>query len=437
MSVTLCLAAFSLLLALASARMFRHLSHILVAYYLLWAGIFLVAAWNPLRLQPVSSNAGWILAVGLAAAFAGAALVSVSRGKQTAAQRSVIFPASRPRWIVGLTLASVGLMVAVIAFRDAVSAAAGDIAFSTLSPTEVRYLSVYGSAVHAGIGTVLFSLAPFVAAGGVIVGRRQRLGYVFTLFALVMSAQSLSRNQVFYTALAALLCWVYYRPGGDASGRKGRRRLLQAGAAIVVLAGLLGYFQYTGSLLNKSAPTQLLVGTTIPEPLVEPTLYITGSPEALSVAIEDDLQPTYGEQGRSVWIVPRLVSLVDPNASVPDTVAAPVPIPYSFNTYTWVGDLWFDFGWAGIVVGGLFLGAVTVIIDRRARRIGSPLSSWFAAAWGTTLLASVIAFEVFWLQTVVWLFAGLLIFGSWPTRSYGRGRDHLRTPPPPLPRPPG
>jgi oligosaccharide repeat unit polymerase len=252
-----------------------------------------------------------------------------------------------------------------------------------------------------------------------------------------MSAQSLSRNQVFYTALAALLCWVYYRPGGDASGRKGRRRLLQAGAAIVVLAGLLGYFQYTGSLLNKSAPTQLLVGTTIPEPLVEPTLYITGSPEALSVAIEDDLQPTYGEQGRSVWIVPRLVSLVDPNASVPDTVAAPVPIPYSFNTYTWVGDLWFDFGWAGIVVGGLFLGAVTVIIDRRARRIGSPLSSWFAAAWGTTLLASVIAFEVFWLQTVVWLFAGLLIFGSWPTRSYGRGRDHLRTPPPPLPRPPG
>ena len=412
-------ALIPLVLALLYARLVGSLVHTVVGYLLLWCAILLVAGWDPLNLLPLNGQAALMISVGLLAFFAGSVAFTLSRRPSSGASLTMPPGLHLARWLIYLALGTGGLLVAVVDFRDAVDLAGGGVAFSALSATEVRYLSDYGAAAHLGIGGVLFDLAPLVAAGGVILGKHRYYGYAFLLPAIVISAQNLSRTSVFYTVLAALVCWLYYQPGR--LGLTHRPRLQHRRLPVVVLlvltaGGLFTYFQVTANELNKSATASEVAATSLPGPLIEPTLYLTGSPEALSTALDAGVNPAQGEAGRSIWLIPRALSMIDPAIRVPNTVAAFVDLPHPYNTYTWVGDLWFDFGWVGIVVGGLLLGTVSSFVDAKVRRVRSPLWCWWAAAWTSILLASVIAFEVFWLQTLIWLVAGLLIFGSWPHR---------------------
>jgi len=407
----------------ALAALFAHTSsrrfNIVTGYFLLWGGIFLVIAWNPLLLRPVTGAAALVLAVGMLAAFGGAVLGSRWIRSQPTPFEAVglVQPRRSFRWAVGLAVASAGVGVAVLSFRNAVDAAAGGIGFDQLTAQQVRYYSVYGAASHAGVGTTLYSLAPLVAAGGIVLGRHRRLGYLFVAFAIFMAVQNPARTLVFYTALVALLSWLYYKPSSTAPPKAGARHWHRIGVVGVTLICLAGYFEHVGNLLNKSNPAQIRSGTVIPAALFSPTIYLTGSPEALSTALDDNVDPTQGEHGRTVWIAQRIFLLVDRGATAPSNIAQAVPIPYPYNTYTWAGDLWFDFGWLGVVLGGLFLGFVSAVVDERARQRQSALWSWWAAAWGVVLLSSIITFEVFWLQTVIWLLAGPLVFGvSKPAR---------------------
>jgi hypothetical protein len=310
-----------------------------------------------------------------------------------------------------LTVASVGLGVGVVAFRNSIDAAAGGIGFGQLTAEQVRYFEGYPAALHPGIGTALYTLAPLVAAGGVILGCHRRFGYLFTAYAIVLAAQNPGRTLAFDTVLSALLCWIYYKQFRTAT-RSGVRHAWRTVVVVVVTLVCLGsYFQHEAHLLNKSLPGQILPGTKVPAALISITIYLTGSPEALSTALDENVNPTEGEHGRTVWIVPRILGLFDRGVTAPNTVAQAVPIPYEYNVYTWAGDLWFDFGWLGVVLAGLLLGFVTIVVDDRARRRRSGLWSWLGAAWGVTLLSGIICFEVFWMSLALWVVAGLLVFG--------------------------
>ena len=179
-------------------------------------------------------------------------------------------------------------------------------------------------------------------------------------------------------------------------------------------------FQYEQVVLKKTY-SQRIANAEVPSSLVSPITYVTGSPVALSVAMAEQFNPTFGEHGRTVWLLPRILSLVDSSVKAPGTATQFVLTPLLFNTYTASGDLWFDFGWPGVVLGNLLLGVVTVILERRARWRSSSTWVFYASAWAVILFASIIAFEVFWLQTVVWAVAGFVMFEVPRVRHVGSG----------------
>lgn len=414
MLLVLSLAIEAAVFAVVSTRIrFGHFN-ILTSFYVLWTGIFLVIAWNPLMLVPVGGAAALIMAVGMLAVLGGAVLATQWIKSDLATHQAVGLVESPRifRWTVGLIVASVGLAVGVLAFRNSIVAAAGSTSFGQLTAEQVRYYQDFSAASHPGLGTALFALAPLVAAGGIVLGRHRKFGYLFTVYAIVMSAQNPGRTLVIDCAVTSVLCWLYYKPVRASSRSEVQhrwRRFILVAAALVCL---VGYFQYEGDLLKKSNPEQIIGGTKVPLPFFSVIIYLTGEPEALSAALTENVDPTMGEHGRTVWIVPRLLSFVDSGINAPNTVAQPVLIPYSYNVYSWTGDLWFDFGWPGVVLGGLFLGLVTIVIDDfRARRSRSALWTWWGAAWGTLLLSSFIAFEFFWLNSLIYIVGGLLVFG--------------------------
>lgn len=385
----------------------------MTGFFLMWVGIFLVIAWNPLILTPMTWSAALIFGVGLTAVLGGSLWAARWIRSRSATYRAIgiVEPPRVLRWTVGLAVASAGLAIALLTFRDSIVAASGSASFGQLTAEQVRYYQVYGATLHAGIGTTLFALAPLIAAGGVVLGHQRRLGYVFTAYAIFMSLQTPSRTEVFFTVMASLLCWLYYKP--VRTSERGTDQHLWRRIAVISFAiiCLIGYFQYEGDLLHKSSPAQLLAGTKVPQALFSPVIYLTGEPEALSAAITENVNPTDGEHGRTIWIVPRVLSLLDRQISAPSIVAQPVAIPYPYNTYSWTGDLWLDFGWPGVVLGGLFIGFGTVLIDERAYRQRSALWSWWGAAWGTIVFSSFIGFEFFWLNSLIFTVAGLLVFG--------------------------
>ena len=413
------LLAFSLAIeaaafAVASTRIGLRHFNVLTSFFVLWTGIYLVIAWNPLMLVPVAGAAALIMAVGMLAVLGGAVLATQWITSHPATHQAVGLAESPRilRWTVGLIVASVGLAVGVLAFRNSIVAASGSTSFGQLTAEQVRYYQNYSAAIHAGVGSVLYGVAPLVAAGGIVLGRHRRFGYLFTAYAIFMAAQNPGRTLVINCAVASVLCWLYYKPvrtGTRAEVQHRWRRVILVATALVCL---VGYFQHEGDLLKKSTPEQIIPGTKVPPTFFSVIIYLTGEPEALSAALAENVNPTVGEHGKTVWIVPRLLSLVDSSIKAPDVVAQPVLIPYLYNVYSWSGDLWFDFGWPGVVIGGLFLGLATILIDDyRARRSRSALWTWWGAAWGSLLLLCFISFGFFGLNSLIYIVGGLLVFG--------------------------
>jgi hypothetical protein len=179
---------------------------------------------------------------------------------------------------------------------------------------------------------------------------------------------------------------------------------------MVVGIAAIAYFEYQGSLQGK---TDIIASALPAEPLprwtVAAVLYLSGGPAALAVAQEAQLDPT-APGDASIWLVPRILAVVEEDVDVPDTAGLFVPIPVEFNLYTWIGDVWFDFGWLGVGVMGVLLGALASAAYIRAYRHGSLTAIWVAAVIGTTFLWSVIVLRLFWLETALWLAVGGLVF---------------------------
>jgi hypothetical protein len=383
----------------------------LVIYFLLWAGIFAVNALDPLHLVAIDAKATAVIGVGLGAVFAGGAVAQVAELStlRTAAGRS---PVSVTRLL--LLIGALGLIVAsgFLSVRSAVEAAAGR-PFEDLSPQEIRSLTVEGEARHVGLGNVAFLMAPILAASGLVLARLHRAGLIVLLLGL--SASTLLPGRLLALTSVGLILMFYYYSRHLFLGPQPRQLISRevafaVGAAIAIAAAAF-YFSYQGERLGKSNYLVQQVGPTpLPAQVVPLAVYLTASPATLSSAFENLLDPVGDERYRTAWLVKRIQAVANPDTKVPNTVAGFVPIPFPFNTYTWMGDIYFDFGWLGLLIAGVLTGAVVTRVDLWARRAASLSSAWVAATVVVMFLSGIVEFRFLWLEAWLWPIAGGLLF---------------------------
>jgi oligosaccharide repeat unit polymerase len=296
--------------------------------------------------------------------------------------------------------------------RSAVEAAAGR-PFEDLSPQEVRSLTVEGEARHVGLGNVAFLMAPILAAAGLVLARLHRAGLIILFLGL--AASTLLPGRLLALTSVGLIVMFYYYSRHLLLGPRPRQLISRevafaVGAVVAIAAGGL-YFSYQGERLGKSNYLVEQVGPTpLPSQLVPLAVYLTASPATLSSAFENLLDPIGDERYRTAWLVKRLQAVANPDTKVPNTVAGFVPIPFSFNTYTWMGDIYFDFGWVGLLIVGVLTGVIVTRVDLWARRAASLSSAWVAATVVVMFLSGIVEFRFLWLEAWLWPIAGGMLF---------------------------
>lgn len=418
----------SVVLGVSAAALLEAIAHPIVLYFAAWSAIFLVEAWNPLGMPPVVGKARLILAVGQVAVFLGALLFRAGSRRSTSqrddalgraamaddaasGETSNTAPSTMRLWL-SIALLGLVVVVGVRSFESSVERSAG-LPISALSPSQVRSLSGSGPVAHAGLSVIGLTLAALLAACGVIVAERRPLvGWPLAAAAVFATTVSPQRTNTLTALGLVLTLWLYRR----AQRQSGRRRR-PSYRVIVGIVGLLivatVFFNTVGERLGKSAIiTNQVHSSTVPKSLIPLTTYLTASPSALSTTLVDGIDPTASNGLRSIWLVPRVVSIFDPTVHTPDTVSAFTNIPFPFNTYTWQGDLYFDFGLVGVTIGGVLIGLLACSAYALAFRRRSVYTAWFAAIVTILTLLSTIEFAFLWLEMALWAIVGLAVFGT-------------------------
>lgn len=331
-----------------------------------------------------------------------------------------ITPTTRRHVILAVLVVSSLTVAGAFGLREVVSESAGEV-FGSLTRREVRYYTSVEGISSAGLPALLL-LAPVGAglAGVLAVGRPRWLLGVGVFAAL--AATTPSRTLVLETAIGGLLMYLYARGWGSplnarrearrrSAGRVApvRRRWLTVVIAALVTASLFVYFTGEGRALGKaSAP--LGNDSFVPQIVQTPLIYLGGNVIALSTAIDNGLMPVERGTGRTAWIFMRAASSLGMGGTPPETVADYVETPASFNTYSWIGDAYFDGGILLVAVWGGVFGCLGYWSHHRARRSTSLADCWFAAIIHLQLIASFNALKLLWLPSVVALFVGGVTF---------------------------
>lgn len=401
-----------------------------VAFFGCWAAIFAIRVVLPLGQFAMNGKAALILASGLTAILIGLLVAAPSVESETllgstsraGARIDRCFDTRRLLTAAGILLGAVA--VGQISYRGVIRARSGS-EFEYLTRQEVLYFQTHVDSSAPLL--LLMSLAPVLAALGIILGRYHRWGYIFTVAALASSVQSPSRTATISSTGIALLMylWVRGRNRDGSAPSHGYNRLRKFVLLCATSSLAIAYFNIEGSALKKQSSTS----ADLPEYLhflATPLIYFTGSPSALSVAVQlRGAVPPSADPLRSIWLLPRILSELLSEVPVPNTVAGFVGIPGRFNTYTMFGDLYFDFGLVGTVLGSLLLGLLTGFWHRRSVRDPRPLNAWISAVLIVILFGGVAGFRLFWLDTATWLAAGALVFRWSEPRVGGGGRGRL------------
>lgn len=394
------LLAFAALLTAVSRRATRSWLHPLPAYFALWSLIALLLVLNPVHLVPVTHAVVVLILEGLGALFIGGWLAGLETLQPD--QAHSLAGISSRRVVPVTAIALLVLIAGTYLVRGSIAAVAGQ-PYSNLTPTQIRALTVNSGASNAGLASIAYLTAPIVAALGILITKRTALGWLVVAAAIGVTGLTPDRTFTVTTAVIAFMFWLYSRTDQPARPRRVRMLVVAALFAIACVA----YFLYEGGQLKQnSLITTQVPNAAIPAVLVPSVVYITAGPPSLSAALSEHLDPAFGAPWHSLWLLPRVAHLVDTSVVVPSTHASFVPIPFDFNTYTWIGDLYFDFGTLGVIIAGLVTGFVVSRVYRWAASHGTYEARFAAAVLATLLVFSVINYRFFWLECGVWLLGG-------------------------------
>jgi hypothetical protein len=375
--------------------------HPLTVTVLLWLSISLLFAAHPADLVPPATRVVVAILLALGALAAGPLLLGRSpRPGSVPARAEEPRPTVALRLHVGrLVLVTLVVLAAVgwgvLQYRSAVSAALGR-PFGQVDAKLIRWAELYGDLTLSGKAGVALALAPLLAGLGVIGGLCHRWWWYLLLpAALAATMQSPSRTATLTVVVTSVFFFVLL---SRTPGLPRRRRRVAPSrwrtVAVFSLAGGLGlaYFGFTGQQLDKADLTPgLRVAGWLPDVLVQPMLYQLGSVSAFSATLAEPSggNGPYGAFGRSIYGVVKALQMAGVHLPTPEPYASYVEIPVPFNTYTAVGDAYFDMGLAGVLVlflvTGLVLHALTIW-----PRPGHPGSTWALSLLTAVLVATPI-----------------------------------------------
>jgi len=407
MSSTLLLVCLVLMTGLLAAARERSPALIWALY---WTVIIAMHLLLPLGLVPLTDRAALIVGTGVVA-FAVGGLLSRRRPPRTS--REIASPpgssaAARFRFPCAAILSCVLLFYGLLAFRTQISNLA-QADFGSLDVVQVRRIQSGIAPGTSGIGQLFISLAPLVACLGIYgVMRVHRMWFVLVPYALYVTTRSPGRTLTIGVVAASVAFFIYLRQPRQSAA--GRARL--AAVISVAGAGAVLYFQVVGNKLGKtSLISSGLPKSWIPDALVTPLVYQLGGLSALSVADLYSLNPTEGQRGRSAYVFYRALSTIVPAVHAPTTVAQFVPVPVPFNVFTGFGDVFYDYGFVGLVVVFALLGWLTSASHRRAKS-GSLISAWCAAVLWSIIVTASISLRLFYIDTVFLAAVGSLFFAA-------------------------
>jgi hypothetical protein len=304
-------------------------------------------------------------------------------------------------WVSAVALLAV-VAWGVFGFREAIASAAGA-PFEQLTAQEIRWAQLYGGVDLGGAAGIAMALAPILGALAILGAFMHRKWWLLLLVAaLVLVTQSPSRTSTLSLTVSAATFALLVGRIRNVRWRPGRLGVL----AVFFAASAFLYFMYVGGQLDKNdlAPG-LVPAPWVVSGLEQPLVYGLGGLSAFSVAAESpSLGNPYGQPGRSVYILVRILSSVGIETPTPDPFASYVDIPIPFNVYTAFGDAYFDGGLAGVVIVFLATGVAVSYAWRRAAA-GSVAAAWVASILVTVLVSTPLSLRVgnvdVWLQAVV------------------------------------
>lgn len=300
---------------------------------------------------------------------------------------------------------AMAVVVGALAFRARITASLNASSFASLDATEIR-LAMTGEARDGGPISLLTAFAPLLAALGVIGARRfSRWWFGATALALAVTAQSPARTTTLTAVVVAAVVWTYLQNTSEGLPSSRRPMLFLAAAAGASLA----YFQIVNNVLGKTEMTQRLYpDATLPAAVLSPASYFTGGISALTSAVASGFDPTAGNAGRSIYVIPRALSPFIPEVQTPDTLADFVRIPRPFNVYTAFGDMYFDFGMVGVFLMSLLAGWLIARAHRQARS-GDMAAIWLSASLLAVMASTAQAFRLFHLDIVAPAIGGFVV----------------------------
>jgi len=137
-----------------------------------------------------------------------------------------------------------------------------------------------------------------------------------------------------------------------------------------------------------------------------PYMYVTGN----IPAFQEFVRHTDGgvTHGKFVFLpLVKFLGIFDRNVVVPEEVGKFYLIPFEFNTTTWLNIFWSDFGFAGLVVLPMMVGALSTWLHLRLRASRS-LANVFVNALGLyVILNSVFVNKI--VSSPTWMFAIIAI----------------------------
>ncbi|MGY1735326.1 oligosaccharide repeat unit polymerase [Geodermatophilus sp. SYSU D00684] len=422
MSAALVLVAATLLFLLCWRRW--GVLHPLAVTLALWLVIGLLLVIRPVDLVQPSPRVAVALVLGLSAMCAVPLLLD--RVRAPADDAAPAAPPVRVTVRVGRLAVATAVVLALVLwgawqYRQAISGVLG-VPFGELDTKLVRWAELYGDlTISAPVG-IAQALAPLLGAFGVIGGLCHRWWWFLLVpVAIATTMQSPSRTATLTVAVTSLFFLVLL-PRAAGLVRRARRRLVPAGVRVAALVTLVGgaglaYFGFVGRQLDKSTlPAGLSVADWVPDWLVQPLLYQVGGVSAFTVAVEQstgDAGP-YGEWGRSVYGLVKLIQLLGIHVPTPQPFADYVDMPIPFNTYTAIGDAYFDFGLAGVVIVFLATGLVVHLLGSWPRP-GHPASIWAMSVMAAVLTATPIHMRLLDIDVLVPAVVGFLLV-TWVLR---------------------
>lgn len=430
MVVNLACAVWLLLYAAHLKRMVG-LGHPVTIFAAAWGVLILVGALNPLGARPIDPWVSVLLFIGVVA-FTLPLHFPPSRRRPVA---SVVV--KRNRLLISAMLTTAMVAISVVAFRARTSAYFGT-DFANLDPREVRVATTVGPLRGGGLVGLLGSLAPLAACLGLAgwFGFRRFYWLAFPVVALLLAMTSPARSGSLTVVVAAGVFTLYEmhstrRTGlGESPPLRTRRSTQSRLTLALIVAAVLGLGTSVFVGLERDDPPVSGKGESawpLPEALVSPSRYVLGGMSAFSHAIATGLDPVAGRHGRSVHILGRIASEIRADTKTANEFPDFVEVPFATNVFTWVGDIWFDFGLLGVVGLALLSGYLVLSAHNRATS-GDPRWIWISSALAAVLAATPLAFTLFQLSFGFMTLVGVAVFHASAPRRRGAATSHGRSP---------